>query len=110
MTTILFICIAVQAALLWLGCRKYFELLEKFAELDIDNDFLRAVISEYERDARPTETLKGYPPYMSYPRKSSVNVCAGCVHEATNKGSFPCDECKRKLRGEHDMFVKKVEE
>ena len=53
---------------------------------------------------------KDWPPYMDNPRKSSANVCAGCVHEATNKGSFPCDECKRKLRGEHDMFVKKVEE
>lgn len=55
------------------------------------------------------ETRKDYPPYMTYPRKSSVNVCAGCVHEETNKGSFPCDECKRMLRSEHDMFVEKVE-
>lgn len=53
---------------------------------------------------------RDWPPYMDNPRKSSVNVCAGCVHEGSNRNVFPCDECKRKLRGEHDMFVKKVEE
>lgn len=64
-----------------------------------------------DKEVHPySNTRKDWPPYMDFPRKSSVNVCAGCVHEATNKGSFPCDECKRKLRGEHDLFVEKVKE
>lgn len=53
---------------------------------------------------------KDYPPYMSYPRKSSINVCAGCVHEERPDTVFPCDECKRKLNGEHDMFIEKVKD
>lgn len=114
---ILFICIVVQAiALIW-AQNKIDELKMRNSFLKSENDSFRLFVGgSIPKGARVYRVPVGddgtesFPPYMSYPRKSSVNVCAGCVHEATNKGSFPCDKCKRMLRSEHDMFVKKVEE
>ena len=41
-------------------------------------------------------------------QRTQAEPCEGCVHEQTNKGTFPCDECGRMRKGEYDMFVRKV--
>lgn len=64
-------------------------------------EYLKAdsvVVLELKTAVKPA---KDFPPYMDTPR----NPCAGCVHEQRPKSVFPCDECKRELNGEHDMFV-----
>lgn len=113
---ILLICIVMQAAtLIWANC--------KLCELKTRNDFLKAendALRLYIKDGAPkgvhrytvpfgddgSPTFKTWPPYMDFPR----NPCAGCVHEGRLSSAFPCDECKRKLNGEHDMYIEKVKE
>lgn len=56
------------------------------------------VVLEMRTATRP---VKDWPSYMDNPR----NSCAGCVHEQTDDGAFPCNECKRKINGEYDLFV-----